>query len=227
MTCSLQWARRRSPGAHAPRAANGALGHAAAAQTYLEEAVAVCGALGNSSLIAELLNDLGWRAHLAGEDERASGLLEESLALCRDLGDLYLMVYVLSSLGLTLLEQREYARAQALHAEGLHLAQHLVHKQHLIWYLEGFAWMATPLAAARGNIQEGARRAARLFGAAEALSEAIGAALMPTERAIRARHVAAARIHLAETAWTVAWDEGRAMTLEQAIAYALEASPDA
>ncbi len=69
---------------------------------------------------------------------------------------------------------------------------------------------------------EGAERAARLVGAAEAQFEAIGAALWPADRLEHERTIDAVRTHLDEANWQAAWAEGRTMSLEQAIAYALE-----
>ncbi len=65
-------------------------------------------------------------------------------------------------------------------------------------------------------------RAARLFSAAEALLDAIGAHLEPADRVEFDRNVTAARAQLDEVAFAAAWAEGRTMNLEQAIAYALE-----
>jgi DNA-binding NarL/FixJ family response regulator len=66
-------------------------------------------------------------------------------------------------------------------------------------------------------------RAARLFGAAEALRGAVGASVLPFYRADYERGVAAARAGLDEQSFAAAWERGRAMTLEQAIGYALGA----
>ena len=65
------------------------------------------------------------------------------------------------------------------------------------------------------------------MGAEEALREAIG---LPVTQFDRVHcdyegYLAAARSQLDETAWEAAWSEGRAMTPEQAIEYALETSP--
>jgi hypothetical protein len=64
-------------------------------------------------------------------------------------------------------------------------------------------------------------RAARLFGAGEALREAIGAStlfyLVDYDGV-----VAAARDALGEEALVAAWAQGKEMTMEQAIAYALD-----
>jgi hypothetical protein len=80
--------------------------------------------------------------------------------------------------------------------------------------LEGLACVA----AARGE----AERAAKLFGASEALPEAMGAPLEPGDRALQEPYLAAARSQLDEAAWQEAWAQGQAMTLEEAISYVLE-----
>ena len=64
-------------------------------------------------------------------------------------------------------------------------------------------------------------RAARLFGAGEAMREMVNAPLPPADRVDYDRQLAALRMELDETAFAAAWAQGRAMTLEQAIEYAL------
>ena len=83
---------------------------------------------------------------------------------------------------------------------------------------EGFA----ELAAAQGQ----ATRAARLWGAAEALREPADVERAPNLRADDDPHVAEVCSALGEEAFAAAWAEGRAMTLEQAVAYALEESSE-
>ncbi len=63
--------------------------------------------------------------------------------------------------------------------------------------------------------------AAQLWGAAAALREAIGAPLPPNEREEYERDVAAVREALGEEAFSATWVEGRAMSMEQAVAYAM------
>jgi hypothetical protein len=77
--------------------------------------------------------------------------------------------------------------------------------------------VAAGLAVALGSGQ----RAARLFGADEALRETLGLGILPIWRDHYQRGVAAARALLGDAAFAAAWAEGRAMTLVQAIAYAL------
>ncbi len=64
-------------------------------------------------------------------------------------------------------------------------------------------------------------RAARLFGAAAALREAVGLPREPIDQRPYERHVAEVRTALSEAQFTAAWAEGRTMTLEDAVAEAL------
>jgi hypothetical protein len=84
--------------------------------------------------------------------------------------------------------------------------------------LEGMAC----LSGARGE----ALRAGRLFGAAQALKETLREAVAyqhgAEEEAWREPYRATARSRLGEGSWQEALAEGRAMTLDEAISYALE-----
>ena len=91
----------------------------------------------------------------------------------------------------------------------------------------GIAECLTGLAGVAGA-EKHPESAARLFGAAEALRELLGARAWPAERAqLRAQSLSRARAQLAgdpakEAAWQKSWQEGRAMSMEQAIEYALQ-----
>jgi hypothetical protein len=65
-------------------------------------------------------------------------------------------------------------------------------------------------------------QATRLLGAAEALTEAVGAVLSPAAQAGCQDQIVALRRALGEEAFAAAWAEGRAMSPEQAIQYAIE-----
>ena len=73
---------------------------------------------------------------------------------------------------------------------------------------------AAELAAQRGETA----RATRLLAAADALREEVGHSLDPVEEELRARIVAA----VGDAALAAAQSEGRAMSLDDALAYALE-----
>jgi len=66
-----------------------------------------------------------------------------------------------------------------------------------------------------------------LFGAADALREAIGAPHGPAEREEWGLAVAVPRASLGDETFHAAWDEGRAMTPEEAVGLALREAGDA
>src|SRR5688500_11610141 len=85
--------------------------------------------------------------------------------------------------------------------------------------LAGVAALASPDA-------EGGRRTVRLFGAAAAVRESINMPHTPIEREDYDHDLAAARQLLNDETFAIVWDEGKGMTPEQAVAYALTASSD-
>ncbi len=97
-----------------------------------------------------------------------------------------------------------------LYEESLAFAQKLAIKTYTASCLEGLADVFVA--------QREAARAARLWGAAEALREAMGTPIPPVYRADYERSVAAARTKLGEQAFASAWAEGRTMTPEQVLA---------
>jgi hypothetical protein len=70
-------------------------------------------------------------------------------------------------------------------------------------------------------------RAIRLLGADEAFCETLGARPPVAEPADYQRAVAEGRVALGEAAFLTAWAEGRAMSLDEAVAFALQERPDA
>src|SRR5262249_33704772 len=120
----------------------------------------------------------------------------------------------LGNLGLVAVEQGDYAAARALQQESLQIRREVVDREGIARSLEGLAAAEAP----RGQKIP----AARLWGAAERLREEIGAPLPPNERPRYEQQVAAARAALRDdAAFDAAWQEGRAMTMEEAIVYAL------
>jgi hypothetical protein len=65
-------------------------------------------------------------------------------------------------------------------------------------------------------------RAARLWGAADALREVLGVRWVADQRKMHEPHLQSIRSRSDEELWARAWEEGRAMTGDDAIAYALE-----
>ena len=194
----------------------GRRGDYGAAQSLYRESLAISKELGNKQAIAGTLNSLGYLAGLCGEYAAAVGPLEESIALSRELEDKHILVAALHSLALAVIFAQDESRARALLGEGLSVVQSFGNKRQLAGYLEGFGALAT--------VEEQPARAARLFGAAKALRDGIGVPQSPAEGDFLERYVAATHTDIDEAAWEAAWREGQAMTLEQAIAYALGSS---
>lgn len=189
-------------------------GDYAAARHFYEESLTILRELGNKHGIALSLNNLGIMAYEQGDYTGAQRFYEESLAILRELGNKYGIAASLNNLGNVASSQGDYAAAQRFLEESLAIRREIGDKLGIAYGLEGVAKVAYG--------QGKAERAARLFGAAEALREAIGAPLSPDDRAEYNRIVAAVRAQLGEEVFAKSWAEGRAMTLEQAIEYALK-----
>ncbi len=76
--------------------------------------------------------------------------------------------------------------------------------------------------AAVAGAQGEAVRAARLFGAAVAVCDTLDVVLSSFDRLAHSHAIAVAHAHVSERTWTAAWADGQAMSLGQAVAYAME-----
>jgi hypothetical protein len=186
-----------------------------------EESLVMCRELGHKKLIALALDGLGLVAHEQGDYARATLLYEESLTLWRELGDRWGVAISLDNLGRAVHGQGDEVRARMLYGESLALMGELGDRHGIVYSLEGLALVATTTETTPAALE----RVARLLDAAAALRAAIGAPQPPNERAGHERSVAALRAVLGEVAFEAAWAAGRALSLEQAIAYALEGTP--
>lgn len=190
------------------------------AEALFEASLALQRELGDRLGIAHALNSLGCVMNNRGEYKRAITLFEESLTLFRELKVEWGVTYALVNLGRASLYLGRPEQARPLLEEGLALCRSLGNKAIIAECLEGLAGVA--------GLEGRPRVAARLFGAAEILREMVNAPLAPAERPNYEQTVAVACSALDEASLRRLWAEGRAMTLEQAIAYALgaETRPD-
>ncbi len=184
------------------------------AKELYEEGLALSRDLGGAELLGAYLISLGDEYLLEGNLGRATELNEEAVELYRKRGRRGLLQIALDNLGWAALIRGDHQKAEALHEESLVLCRELGDKLIGLESIEGFA-----CAAGAGGAAE---RAARLLGAAEALREAAGYQQATRARSLREPYLAAARSRIDETAWTTAWEEGRSMTFEKAVAYALQ-----
>ena len=202
----------------------------------------------NEGVLWALFN-LGRAARSRGDDETAREILEEGLALARKGENHSDTRNFLSALGIIMRNQGDYARAIVYHDEAVKLAKAIENKAdiHIVLWETGTSWLfcgdceqaqqlymesltmskeavhcAYCLEGFSGiaSAKKQPERAARLLGAAGALRDTAHRPRIDSEDYYR--HILnMTRAQLDEPAFNAAWAEGRAMTLEQALAYAL------
>jgi predicted ATPase/class 3 adenylate cyclase len=191
----------------------------AAARAMHAEALALFRQLGDKRSIASALTNLGVVAFAQGDHISAHSLHSEALALFRELGDKRSTAIALNNLGSVACEQGDYTSSRVLYEECLDLCREVGDKVGIASVLAGLGRLA--VASGGANVERGVR----LFGSVEALSETLGAVLDAADHLLHQRAIAAARAQLGEETFKKAWNEGRAMTIEEAIEYALAANP--
>jgi predicted ATPase/class 3 adenylate cyclase/DNA-binding SARP family transcriptional activator len=185
------------------------------ARVLLEESRAIFLKLGHKQGIGWSLVELGWLARCERNYGAAQALWEESLADFREVGHKQGITGSLNSLAQLAREQGDHGNARAFCEESLAICREIGDRAGIVTDLEGLAAVAVA--------QAQPERAARLVGAAEGVREAIGTPLPRSDRVEHNRSVAAVRAALGEETFAATQAEGRVMTLEQAIAYALDA----
>ena len=171
--------------------------------------------LADQQLVASVLSFLGIAALERNDSADVISLLEEALSLYEEFGDPYGVAFCCGTMGFTALFQDDLGQAATMFKQALGALRDLRDRIGIFYCLQGTASVS--------GLQGEASRAAKLWGAAEALGEA---ATLPVLPVIRSRydyeeHVAAARAKLDEVTWEGAWAEGRAMSPEEAIDYAV------
>jgi predicted ATPase/DNA-binding SARP family transcriptional activator/DNA-binding CsgD family transcriptional regulator len=181
--------------------------------SYFSEALVLSRGSGNVRRTAVSLGNLGLTMLVHGDPAQATVVLDESLVLFREIGDNSNIAIGLMHAALAALAQGDYGRVRVLSEESLQLLQRAGDRQHIADCLK--------IMAGGAGVRGRAHRAARLWGAAEVLHEEIGVPLQPEYLQLLKPYIAAARRSLGEVAWRAALAEGRAMTPERAIGYAL------
>jgi predicted ATPase/class 3 adenylate cyclase len=186
----------------------------ARATVLLEEGLGIARAAGDVRGIAIHTTSLGATAVVTGEFERAEALLQQGREMFWKLGD-WLHVSVADlNLGNLALARNDFDLAEK---QGLKVILDLQERAD-VFGIDGALDILASVTASRGEI----RRAARIWGGVEGYRDARDIPWAPDEREMIEPRIDAARTRLDEADWTMAWEEGRAMTLDQAVDYALE-----
>jgi tetratricopeptide (TPR) repeat protein len=190
---------------------------------YFELALPLLRQAGDRSHTAIALTGLAEVAVRQGDYERATALEEESLALRREIGETWGIAISLANFAWIALRRDELKQAAALLGESLALRREIGDKGGVAWCLEKMAEIAliTGQRDSASGQDDYFQRAGRLFGAAEALRVPVNSVIDLVDQPEYERQLAIIRARLDEATLTAAWAEGQAMTLEQAIEYAL------
>jgi len=185
------------------------------AEEILSEALAMGWEQNNHWGIAHALIALAQVSLIRGDLGRAMEPLGEGEVVARERADVFTLAVNLNTQATITQLRGDDARTADLLRESVGLLATLRDTWSLLYGVFGLAGVA----ARQGN----PGRAARLFGAAEALREKTGAVpAFPATQALYERDLASVRAQLDTETFEAAWVEGRAMSTEQAVEYALE-----
>jgi tetratricopeptide (TPR) repeat protein len=188
-------------------------GDYARARPLADESLEVVEQTGDKGLLAFLLAFCGSIILEEGDHVLARAHLERSLAVSKELGE-RANQKAHQSLAVADRALGAFTSARA------HLREALAISREHGWH----RFIPNTLVSVAGLEAEERRaeRAARLLGAADGLREALGVHFSVSESEEYERERAIVAVALGEAAFAVAWGEGQAMTLEEAIAFALD-----
>jgi predicted ATPase/DNA-binding CsgD family transcriptional regulator/Tfp pilus assembly protein PilF len=184
-----------------------------AARKLYEEALEMWKKVGSSGSIAAGFNDLGNVASAQGDYAAAGSAYTSSLKIFQEVGHKGGAAIALNNLGNVASVQGDYHAAHGFYVKSLEATQTLGDKRGIARLLENFA----DLAARQGQPE----RAVRLVGAAAVLRIAVSAPLSPLMSNKVQHTLDLARKALPPKEVAEKWDEGQAMAMDEATAYAI------
>jgi len=182
--------------------------------SLVEESLALFRELHHQPGIAQALNIIGEIARFSSDDDRARSAYQECLAVAKQTGETRRVLYMYQNLSFIALHEGDAERVRDLGCQGLQLARTMNNRLEL-------AKVLTVFAGAIGELGQ-AQLAARLLGASESALERFGAFHQLNDRPEIDAIITAVHDRLGNAAFQVAWAEGRELTLEQAVAQALD-----
>jgi predicted ATPase/transcriptional regulator with XRE-family HTH domain len=188
-----------------------------AATSCFEEALPLFRRSGEEVQVPVMHALLGTALLIQGDHDRAVPMFEEGLAMARRRGDRIGVCSALYHLAQVALVRGDHGLATRILKEGVAISEQMRDRANLSYFLEGLAVVT--------GVQGRAERTTRLFGAAEGLLEAVGAPVYnyyKPDPSLYERTRSATRSRLGEADFEEVRAEGRTMTFEQAVAYALE-----
>lgn len=191
--------------------------HTQAMQLY-EEALAIRRQLGALVEIAVILQNLGSMALRQQDYPRAIAYAEECAAIATEVGSNELLIYSLGLAANASSELGKYEVAAANFGKVLSIVVEMGMVDMIAYVFEEIARIALRT--------DQAGKAARLFGAAEALRESAGIQVDAPNRADIISNIETLKGALSEPEFNAAWTIGRAMSLPDAASFAKAISPN-
>lgn len=183
-------------------------------RAFFEKSLQIARTVGDKPLASFALHFLAIMESYQGEYVLASSHFEECMALTQEIGgNQQAVAFSLFHLARIARLQGDYSQAQTQLTESLHRFQQINDRRGIGYTLAGFAI----LAAVQGKLQ----RATRLAGAILALQSNVGPLLESPLQIEYDRELATVKAELGEESFAKSRTEGKAMTIEQAIEYAL------
>jgi tetratricopeptide (TPR) repeat protein len=187
----------------------------ARAKLYLEEALSLAPTLQNKWATAMSLFGMGRVAGIMGDLATARTKLLESAGLAKKLGNKRQMYSCYSELAHVLRENGELDEPLSIYRDLLPKWRDLGHRAAVAHELECIAYIL----AKKGQPQ----RAVTILGAADSLRKLIDSLATPVELSEYEMEVTALREKIDATMFERAWEEGQRLSLEEAIALAVQA----
>lgn len=189
-------------------------GNYALAKTRLAEALALSRELGDTRRMGFELSGLGEVALREGNYTLATRLVEESLDLRKKIGNKWGIGVSLGILGWIGIREEDWSRASRYLTESLEVRREIGDQSGCAWCLERLAEVAL----SRGQHE----KAVRLFGAGAALRASINSVIDPVDKSDYDNRIIYLRKKLGKKRFLAIWEEGNVLSLESAVAYALE-----
>jgi hypothetical protein len=194
---------------------------AALARGYLDEMGQIGQSLQNPWFKAMETMSRARLALLEKDPATAEACLARAAALFEEIGDSHFGAVAGSDRAHVLRHEGRIDEAVAIYRQMIRFWQQMGHRAAVAHQLECLAYIAVGRASPQETGRDRLEHAARLLAAAAALRETADSTRMADEQAEYDTAIAGVRARLGESAWATAWTEGRSMSLDQAVAYAL------
>jgi predicted ATPase/class 3 adenylate cyclase len=184
------------------------------AQPLLEESVRRFSELGDDRYVLIANSNLAWIVGELGDRDRERALQEENLRLARELGNERMEAGTLAELAIMVRDEGRLEEAAAMLREAIRVEHR---RGNVLEVAVDLGRLASVL-----TLAEAAPTAATLLASSESLTEQVGASVPFWAGDRNEKTLASICTQLDERALAEAWEEGRKLTVDEAVALALD-----